>query len=75
MQHVSDCINVETSSSSERHAVHVSVYVIVQVQMQQFRCVDLLLQGNNGVSGDNGWTYVLLPDVQISTGIWWTSFT
>jgi hypothetical protein len=33
MQHESDWINGETSSISERHAVHVSVYVIVQEQM------------------------------------------
>jgi hypothetical protein len=52
-----------------------SVYVIIQEKMYYLFNIDLFLQGNNGVSGNSGWTSVLLPDVQIPTGIWWTSFT
>jgi hypothetical protein len=38
-------------------------------------CVDFSFQGNLGVGGDIGWPSVLLPDVQIPSGIWWTIFT
>ena len=59
--------------------MHISVYVIVQEQKQQFTYSDFFLffflQRNNGVSWDTDWTSVLLPGVQIPTGIWWTSFT